>query len=644
SDWITDKNADEFASDGFGGQNSVVVVGNFDYLKIPAKKGDNKIIEEALFFDTSIQYFNPVTKDKILFIIQTRADDITKSELILNPGSNSEKIIPLYFVSSNNGLDFYEAMPTINSREVTFLFKVQDGSKVLYLDSKEISKTKNPKNAFNVNLDKIEIFETPDWVKEAIVYQIFPERFYNGDISNDPLQDKRRPDGQAWNISDSYLEDWETGKPSWGNYFGGDLIGVEKKLSYIKELGITAIYFNPVFESLSNHKYDTIDYYKIDDNFGSNEQFKNLVDKLHSMGVKVILDGVFNHTADEFIQFEDIKKQGPKSKYYKWYNIKKWPFPENFSDKNKPADYYDCWWGFGDLPKLNTDNDEVKKLLLDVSEYWIKEMGIDGWRLDVPNEIPHPFWKEFRKVVKGANPEAYIVGEIWDNAYAWLKGDEFDAVMNYRFRTACIDFFAKRSIPPSEFHKRIMETMLDYPRQAYYVLLNLLDSHDTIRFLTECKGDKKRFKLAVFCQLTMPGTPMIYYGDELGMDGGKDPDNRKTMVWDESKQDRDMLEFYKKLIKLRKENPALSIGEFFPFYINDKTNIYSYVRKNDDDIFIIILNNTTNSNEVMFQINRLNPDTKTLLDLMNDNSHSINNGVVKISLKPNSGYIFKLQN
>lgn len=642
NEWVTDKNADDFVSDGFGGQNSVVVVGNFDYLKSPAKKGDGKLVEDAVFFDTSIQYFNPISENRYLFILQTRENDITDANLILFPGTDKEKKEPLHFVSTVSGLDYFELITNISEDQFSFIFEINDGGKTWYLDKNKLEKKVSAKTAFEIKVDSLEIFSTPDWVKEAVFYQIFPDRFRNGNPSNDPLQDKRRPEGKEWNIADSYLEDWETGKPSWANFFGGDLKGVQENLDYLDSLGITAIYFNPLFESFSNHKYDTVDYYRIDDNFGTNTQFKELVTQLHSRGIKVIIDGVFNHTADEFKQFEDIKEKGPKSEYYDWYFIKKWPFPEEFSENKKPSDYYDCWWGFGDLPKLNTDNEEVKKMLLDVSEFWIKQYNVDGWRLDVPNEIPHPFWKKFRVTVKSADKDAYIVGEIWDNAYAWLRGDEFDAVMNYRFRTACIDFFAKRNIKPSEFHRRQMEIMLDYPRQAYYVLLNLLDSHDTTRFLTECGGDKDRHKLAVLCQLTMPGAPMVYYGDEVGLEGQGDPNNRKPFPEDKSKFDRDMLEYYKKLIAIRNSSKALSIGEYYSFYVDDKNFIYGYVRKYEDEKFIIIINNTNNTNKIDFLINREDPGVSRIEEQISGKSYSLDNGKLTLELQPNSGYILKL--
>ena len=321
-DWIKDKTAREFAPDGFGGENSVILVGNFDYLKKPAKRGDGKIIEEALFFDTSIQYFNPISEDRLLLIFQSRENDINRVTLIKNPEQGSGEEIPMHFLSAAEGLDYYEAIIKVTEKKLGFLFKVEDGGKTVYYDSKGISKSLKPENAFAINLNTIQVFKTPDWVKHAVFYQIFPERFHNGDPANDQNRDNPRPEGALWNISDSYLESWDTGKPSWGNYFGGDLKGIEDKLPYLEELGITAIYFNPIFESLSNHKYDTIDYYLIDDNFGTNSHFKSLVQQLKSKGIRVVLDGVFNHTADEFIQFEDIRKHGPESPYYNWYYIK----------------------------------------------------------------------------------------------------------------------------------------------------------------------------------------------------------------------------------------------------------------------------------------------------------------------------------
>ena len=297
----------------------------------------------------------------------------------------------------------------------------------------------------------------PGWVKDVTFYQIFPERFANGDTTNDP------PNTEPWG-----------GVPRTNNYFGGDLKGVVDHLDHLSRLGVTAVYFNPLFESPSNHKYHTSDYMKIDQHFGNDSVFKQVIDECHKRGIRVVIDAVFNHTGVHFWAFEDIVKNEKESKYLKWYNVHSFPV----APPDKPN--YEAWWGLGELPKLMTDNPEVRKYLFDVTTKWTT-MGIDGWRLDVPNEIPHDFWIQWRKLVKKLNPQCYIVGEIWDDATPWLQGDQFDAVMNYRFRGACVGFIALENLTTMQFDSVLAAQRSEYPPGVNFALQNLLGSHDTFR-------------------------------------------------------------------------------------------------------------------------------------------------------------------
>ncbi len=415
-----------------------------------------------------------------------------------------------------------------------------------------------------------EVSFVPDWVKDAVFYQIFPERFANGDTTNDP------PNVEPWGAP-----------PTPHNYFGGDLQGIIDHLDYISSLGVNCLYLNPIFWSTSNHKYHAKDYLKIDPHFGDEDVFRRLVEACHGRGIRIILDGVFNHTGVDFFAFEDVKKNGPKSRYAKWFNIYYFPV----GSPRRPN--YECWWNLGDLPKLMVHVPEVRAYLFHVTEYWMK-FGIDGWRLDVPNEIPHTFWIEWRKVVKRLNPNAYIVGEIWDDASPWLQGDQFDAVMNYRFRRACIEFFSHRTYTPAEFDASLAAVRNDYPPGVSFVLQNLLGSHDTERFLTLCKNDKRVLKLAWLFQMTYVGAPMVYYGDEVGMTGGKDPDCRGTMIWDESKQDRDLLTTLKQFISLRNTYSVFRRGTFETAVVDNDRNLYGYWRRSFDgrSAALVVLNNS----------------------------------------------------
>jgi glycosidase len=406
----------------------------------------------------------------------------------------------------------------------------------------------------------------PAWIKDAVFYQIFPERFANGDSTNDP------PGTKEWG-----------GKPTPGNYFGGDLSGILQHLDYLSSLGINALYLNPIFASNSNHKYRTADYRIIDPHFGDEETFRELVDSCHARGIRIILDGVFNHTGVDFFAFADAKKNGARSRYKDWYTFHGFPVGP------VSAPNYECWWGHGSLPKLNTKNPEVRQYLFDVTRQWM-ETGIDGWRLDVPNEIPHEFWKEWRALVKSINPEAYIVGEIWEEAGPWLQGDEFDGVMNYRYQKACGAFFAGESIEVLQFDSRLAQLRREYSDDVNASLLNLLDSHDTERFLTMCKGDVPSWKLGLLFHMTYPGVPMLYYGDEVGMTGGKDPACRGTMVWDPARQNRDMLEYTRRIVRLRRSLPVLRHGGFTTLLTDADRSLYAYMRRANSSSAIVVLN------------------------------------------------------
>lgn len=454
----------------------------------------------------------------------------------------------------------------------------------------------------------------PAWVKDAIFYQIFPERFYNGDTTNDP------PDTQPW-----YAD------PKYYNYFGGDLEGVIKKLDYLSDLGINAIYFNPIFESNSNHKYHTKDYFKIDPHFGNDEIFKKLLDECKKRNIKVVIDGVFNHTGIEFFAFADIVKNEKNSKYLHWYKVHSFPVELPPAKPN-----YEAWWGIGDLPKLMTDEPDVRKYLFDATRKWT-EMGIDGWRLDVPNEMSHDYWIEWRKLVKSINPDCYIVGEIWQDATPWLKGDQFDAVMNYLFRDAVNLYFVFNKLTLKQFDS-LLSIPRKYPIQAQYALQNLLGSHDTERILTLTGGNIQKVKLAVLFQMTYIGAPMIYYGDEIGMMGGRDPDCRRTMIWDTLRWNIDLHNYYKKLINIRKNYPSLRKGFYKTLLLDDENNIFAFTREIGNEKSIVILNNSSECKT----LNLKSPFKKTQkwFDVLNNVTYKQENNIIKIkNIPPISGLV-----
>ena len=379
----------------------------------------------------------------------------------------------------------------------------------------------------------------PAWVKDAVFYQIFPDRFCRS---------------ERYKAVGKFVP-WDS-KPTRTNMFGGNLRGITDKLKYILDLGANALYLCPIFKSNSNHRYHTVDYFEIDPVLGTLKDFDTLVKKAHSLGIRVILDGVFNHCSRGFFQFNSLMELGEDSPYRDWFHVHSWPI---HAYSGKPN--YECWWNYPALPKFNTDCADVREYLFSVAEFWTKR-GIDGWRLDVPNEIDDDsFWQEFRRRVKAVEPDAYIVGEIWDAPERWLQGDQFDGVMNYPFRKAVMQYlFDENAIPTEEFCRRLQSA---FPEGRGDTPMNLLGSHDTTRIKSQPRTSLDRIKLAYTLMFFLPGAPCIYYGDEIGMEGGKDPDCRRTMPWEELKtrKAQPIYAFLRHLVALRRENSVLRDGK-----------------------------------------------------------------------------------
>ena len=432
--------------------------------------------------------------------------------------------------------------------------------------------------------------KTPDWVKNAIFYQIFPDRFAKG---------KATIKGQ-WQASKH--EGWDA-TPTYQGYKGGNLWGVIDKLDYLEDLGINAIYFTPIFQSASNHRYHTHDYYQVDPMLGGNIAFEALIEAAKKRDIKVVLDGVFNHASRGFFFFNDILENGPNSPWLDWFKVTDWPV--SAYDGAKPANY-EGWIGDRALPEFNHDNPQVREYIMQIAEYWLYK-GIDGWRLDVPNEIDTPgFWQEFRDRVKAVNPEAYIVGEIWGDAGYWLDGKQFDGVMNYRFTEPTIAFAGGenynpeycqhelRPYPPisgNEYAIRIDDLLKLYDWEIQLAQLNLLDSHDTPRMLTTVGEDKSSFILSSLLLMTFPGAPSIFYGDEVGLVGGKDPDCRRGFP-EAEKWDVEILKIYKELIALRHQYASLRTGSYKTLYANETIYILARILEGEETIVAVNVGNS----------------------------------------------------
>lgn len=431
---------------------------------------------------------------------------------------------------------------------------------------------------------------TPEWVKHAVFYQIFPDRFARSERVQKP----------------NNLEPWDS-EPTTFGYKGGDLLGVVEHLDHIQELGATALYFNPIFQSASNHRYHTHDYYRVDPLLGGDAAFDELLAECKRRGLRVVLDGVFNHSSRGFFQFNDILENGGASPWLDWFYVDQpsGEHPINAYDIER-APGYRAWWGLHALPKFNTDNPHVREFLMGVGEYWIRK-GVDGWRLDVANEIATPgFWQEFRQRVKAINPDAYIVAEIWEESPEWLRGDQFDAVMNYPLTEALISFVAGKrlrrdlvegkgyrpvpGIAARQFADRVDRVLTLYPWPVTLAQLNLLDSHDTSRFISIADGDVSSVRLATLLLFTLPGAPSIYYGDEIGLSGGgTDAQARRSMPWDRPGEwNRELLRFHREAIALRHAHPALRIGEYHRLHADD--DVYAFGRATGSQNLVVVIN------------------------------------------------------
>jgi cyclomaltodextrinase len=424
----------------------------------------------------------------------------------------------------------------------------------------------------------------PSWVQDAVFYQIFPDRF---------ARSARVP-------KPSGLESWDDPPTSLG-FKGGDLLGITERLEYLTDLGVTAIYLNPIFQSAANHRYHTHDYYQVDPVLGGNAAFRQLLRSCHARGIRLVLDGVFNHASRGFFAFHHLLENGPSSPYRDWFHVRRFPLHAYDTSPHRPLNYA-SWWGLPQLPKFNTGTPAVRDFLLGVAEHWVRE-GIDGWRLDVPTEIADPgFWRALRRRVKSIDPEAYLVGEVWDIAPEWVRGDRFDALMNYPLSRLALGFFGGRDLDVSArpggyplrvlgargFARRITALHAAYPSRVTRTHLNLLGSHDTPRALTVLGGNTDRLRLALLFLMTFPGAPCIYYGDEVGLQGGPDPACRAAMPWRRSRWDSGLREYVRRLIRLRHDHEALRRGSFTT--LHGARGVYAFGRRTDAETLLVALN------------------------------------------------------
>lgn len=531
----------------------------------------------AIFHDMDKRFCYAIDKDLFVIRVQVKKDDM--KEVILHyedkyipiERKDTRMTLPMKKVATSQFHDYYEAQLQMHLICLRYFFEFTDmqGEKVYYGNyefDKECITNRDRMFDCPQNLREEEMFEVPQWAANKVVYQIFPSRF----ATTQPV------DKELWYKAPiTPMDDLH-----------GNLRGIIEHLDYIKDLGIDVVYLTPIFKSNSCHKYDTIDYYQVDPSFGTTEDLKELVQKSHERGMKVVLDAVYNHTGREFFAFQDILEKGEKSKYLDWYFIDELPPRGEWGE----IPNFKCFGYYGGMPKLNLKNPEVEKYITDVACYWIKECDIDGWRLDVGDEISHFFWKNFRKAIKAVKKDMLIIGEIWHYAGDFLEGDEWDTVMNYPFYLNLIDLLADEKINVSQFVQNLGYLKGRLNKKCYPLMWNLIDSHDTARFLHLCHDNKKKQHLAAAFQLLLPGMPMVYYGDEYAMPGANDPDCRRGMYWDEEYQDKEMYNWYKKLMQVRKTHACIVEGEMIETIANDDEDTIVMIRKNGEETIAMFFN------------------------------------------------------
>lgn len=520
------------------------------------------------------EYAHPLDETHFVFRLRTARSDLTQVKFYYADRADmspelafTELCMPL--IRSDLLYDWYEIILETEWERIAYYFLLDDGQiQCIYagecfekMDA-HIERSEFFQYPFN---HKADLASVPEWVKDAVVYNIFPDSFADGK-------------GQ---ISKTGKADSYNGFPSVTNY-GGTINGIRENLDYIKNLGFNCLYLNPTFVAGAYHKYDLMDYKHIDPCFGSDEDFRSLVQEAHEKGIRVIVDGVFNHVSWNHFSFQDILKNGKESPYYEWfYNL-----PEALTlpqEGESPA--YTCFAYVANMPKTNTACPSLRDYFCDVGRYWIREYDVDGWRLDVANEVDDGFLRAFRQAVKSEKPEAVIIGEIWENSEHYMTGDMVDGAMNYDFRRFCTQYFAENILTAPEFDLRLSSLLMRYKKQMLPAQLNLLDGHDTCRFLSLCQGDIDKMELAILFQMTFIGMPCVFYGDEKGMTGMAEKEYRMPMRWNDHTQ---LSEIYQELIALRKDYKALTRGVFKT--VEATGMLFRYARELNDERIEIAVN------------------------------------------------------
>lgn len=640
------------------------------YGRAQAASNDNNVEWAGLFHDQGPLYDSvpePTSSQAVTLTFRTYKGDITSANIkYYDSADGAFHWVAMHWVSNDatGNFDYWQGTVPASSSEKYYRFQINDGTATAWYNAAGTTSSEPSSGDFFI----VPGFKTPDWMKNGVIYQVFPDRFYNGDTSNDVQTGQYTYGGQS------------TQKVAWGGspfainggsnnlvFFGGDLAGVDQKLSYIKQtLGANIVYLNPIFTSPTNHKYDTEDYYHVDPAFGSNATLQQLITDVHSSsnGPRgyVILDGVFNHTGDTSQWFDRYNwwstsgaYESTSSQWYGYYTFQQWP------------NTYSSFYGYSSMPKLDYGatgsavRNQIYGNSTSVVKTWLSSpYGIDGWRLDAPQYIDaggnngsdtvnHQVMAELRTAVKSVNAQAEILGEFWGNANPWTSnGQEWDSALNYDGFTQPVSEWINgydysgnaASIPASQFDSWLHGTRANYPTNVQQTMANFLTSHDIQRFAQRAGGDIWKTYLALIFQMTYVGTPTIYYGDEYGMQGGNDPDNRRSFDWTQGTTTNAAVALTQKLIAIRNQYAALRTGSFMSLLTDDTNKLYSYGRFDQNHRVAVALNNDSTTHTVtvpVWQLSMTNGSTVT--DLLSGNTYTVSGGNVTVSVNGHYGAI-----
>ena len=516
----------------------------------------------ALLHANTAPWASPVAPQHLRLVLWAAAGDLRHAAVLASDRfatTDAEDTVDLVREAGDGVREYWAATVPAPVRRLRYRFRLEDqAGEVLWLGEDGCQEQWRPQSPYfqYAYIQEGDGLQLPAWLPGAVFYQVFPDRFADGDPAANPRG--TRP--------------WGT-PPTATNCMGGDLVGIRRRLDWLAQLSVRCLYMTPIFKSPSNHKYNTTDYYRLDPHFGNPDDLQALVTGAHALGMRVLLDAVFNHSGTGFFAFRDLVRRGETSPYRDWY------FPESFPVDPGRGNYRTFATGVAYMPKLNLDNPACAAYFLKVAVHWLRRAGVDGWRLDVANEVPLHFWRRLRQAVKALSPDHFILGENWHLSLDWLRGDTFDSVMHYPWRSATLDFLTGQT-DARTYDGALTRLRYAYPDAVTAGLLHFLGTHDTARARTLC-GGRERADLGAVLLFTAPGMPLIYYGDEVGMEGGPDPDCRRCMVWEPAGQDAATLSLYRRLAALRSRLPWLNRSRWRTLAAD--TGLYAYRRWDDQD-------------------------------------------------------------